>query len=247
MKFFWAALLVAFSTTAEARVFDMNRDSVAPYFNVTGGASMLSDSAYKLEATGVSTDSEVKYNYSGEFGFLLSRRLVGLRFGIEILKPQSLDNITGKNAGGVAQYTASSSVLGFVPKIALDLNLNSTPAYRSFISLAAGYADVTLKNEHTMTAAGNVSYPGVDTTLESKGTGTLLAATLGYEGVLSDTTTYVFEFGYRQLKIDKLKYSKDYKTFNGNVSSGDTVKMGSENRVLDLSGGYISLGFRFYM
>ncbi len=65
---------------------------------------------------------------------------------------------------------------------------------------------------------------------------------------MTDTTTVVVEFGYRQLKVDNLKYSKDVTTFSGAKSSGDAVVTSSgEKRELDFSGGFISLGFRFYM
>lgn len=248
MKFTSALVIIAlFSSVAQARVFDINRDSMAPYVSFSGGPSALGSKAFENEATSVSVSGETKYNYGGEFGFLLSRRLVNVAFGIGILKPSPVNNISGADGGGTQVYSGESEILGFVPKVSVEFNLHGDNQSRSFISVSGGLASVTLKNSYTLTAAGTTAYPGVDTVLESKGSGTELAAGIGYEGVLSDSVTYAFQFGYKQLKIDNLKYSKDYNTFNGAVSSGAAVMNGSSSRVLDLSGGFISLGFRFYM
>lgn len=245
VSFLFAALLL--SSIAEARVFDISKDSMAPYFLFTGGSSAVGKSAYENEASGVDVSGNVGYNYSGEFGFMYSRKLVNLRFGFEILKPQKLDNISGTNSSGTQLYTETSDILAYAPKLSVDINLHGTNEFRSFVSLSAGYGSVTLKNSYSYTAAGSAAYPGVDSSIEAKGTATLLAASLGYEGVLSDTTTYVFEFGYRSLKFDSLEYSKAFTTMTGAVSSGDPVMNGASKRSLDLSGGFLSLGFRFYL
>ncbi|QDK44265.1 hypothetical protein DOM22_03395 [Bdellovibrio sp. ZAP7] len=239
--------ILFFFSAAEARVFDINRDTVAPYFSLTGGPSAVGKSGYENEATGVNVSGDSKYTYGGEFGFLVSTKPMNLAFGIEFLKPGVVDNISGTNSGGTQLYSATSEVLGYAPKVTLEFNLHGDNVSRSFVAVGLGYATVSLKNSYTMTAAGTSAYPGVDTTIESKGNATELSAGLGYEGILSDTVTYAFQFGYRQLKVDNLKYSKDYNTFNGTVSSGGSVHNGASNRVLDLSGGFLSLGFRFYM
>lgn len=239
------ALMV--SSVAEARVFDISKDSVAPYFLLTGGSSAVGKSAYENEASGVNVSGGMNYNYSGEFGFMYSRKFANLRFGLEIIKPQKLDTISGKNSGGTELYTETSDVLAYAPKVSVDINLHGTNTFRSFVSASVGYGSMTLKNSYSFTAAGTAAYPGVDSAIEAKGTATLLAASLGYEGILSDTTTYVFEFGYRSLKFDSLQYSKAFTTMTGAVASGDSVKNGTANRSIDLSGGFLSLGFRFYL
>ena len=245
VSFLFAALLL--SSVAEARVFDISKDSVAPYFLFTGGSSAVGKSAYENEVSGVNVSGNVGYNYSGEFGFMYSRKFANLRFGFEILKPQKLDNISGTNSSGTQLYTETSDILAYAPKLSVDINLHGTNEFRSFVSLSAGYGSVTLKNSYSYTAAGSAAYPGVDSSIEAKGTATLLAASLGYEGILSDTTTYVFEFGYRSLKFNSLEYSKAFTTMTGAVSSGDPMMNGSSKRSIDLSGGFLSLGFRFYL
>jgi hypothetical protein len=50
------------------------------------------------------------------------------------------------------------------------------------------------------------------------------------------------------MKIDNLKYSKDVTTFSGAKTAGDSVlDANGDKRILDFTGGYITIGFRFYM
>src|SRR5438445_10814477 len=91
--------LVLLSASAEARVFDLNHESGAAYFGFTGGPSSVGQSAFENEAgTSVTISNEVKYSYSGEFGFIYSKPAASVRFGFEIIKPQSLENLVGKNS-----------------------------------------------------------------------------------------------------------------------------------------------------
>lgn len=248
MKLKYLAFFLTMSATcAQARVFDINKETFAGYFAAGGGSSALGITPLDKEAgTSITYSGSVNYNYSGEFGFLYSKSRLGLRFGIEILKPSALDSTA--SSSGSDYYTASNVILGFAPKLALEINLHGNQFSRSFISLAGGLASVTMKNEYTMTALGSSALGVSDHTAESKGSGTLLAAAMGYENILTDTTTIAVEFGYRQLKIEDLKYTKDVSTFGGSKASGDAVKNADgAARNLDLSGGFITIGFRFYL
>jgi hypothetical protein len=247
MKLLIALGILSMGVTAEARVFDINRDAVAPYFTLMGGPSAVGKSGYENEASNVTVSGDSKYTYGGEFGCVISRKDINLTFGLELLKPASVAGFSGVNTGGTQVFSGDSDAFGYAPKVGIEITLHGDNESRSFVSAGLGYATIALKNAYTLSSAGTSAYPGVDTLIESKGTATEISAGLGYEGVLSEQTTYVFQFGYRQLKIDNLKYSHDYNTFNGAVSSGDTVKDGASNRQLNLSGGFISLGFRFYM
>lgn len=241
------SFLLFFSLSVEARVFDISKDNVAPYFLVTGGSSQVDTNAVKDEGnSGVTYSGGVTYNYTGEFGFIYSRALASLRLGFEILRPPLLNSAASNGTSEL--YTVQSDLLGYVPKLTLEVNLHGTNTYRSFVSVSVGSASLTMKNDYVLTSAGQTAYPGVaDHSIEAKASSTLLAGSLGYEGILSDSTTYLIEFGYRQLKFDNFKYSKDVTTFSGAKASGDKVltNTGAE-RVLDFGGGFISLGFRFY-
>lgn len=249
MKCLWLffPLMLVAAASAQARVFDINKDSAAPYFLVSGGGSQVSTSAVEGEGnTGVTFTGGVNYNYTGEFGFLYSRSAASLRFGFEVLKPTSLETTASDTTSEL--YTATSELLGYIPKITLELNLHKTGDNRSFVAVSAGSASITMKNAYVLTAAGQAAYPGVvDHDTESKASSTLLAASLGYEGLLTDTTTILIEFGYRQLKFDNFKYSKDVTTFSGAKVSGDSVLLNTGlDRTVDFGGGFIALGFRFY-
>lgn len=232
---------------AEARVFDINKESFAGYFLGSGGSSALGVNAVQDETASTLTYSGgVNYNYSGEFGFIYSKSRVSVRFGIEVLKPSLLESTA--TASSVEYYSTTSEILGYVPKLAVELNLHGNQVSRSFVSFAGGLANVTMKNEYTLTSAGTSALGASNHTAESKGSGTLLAASLGYENILTDTTTIAIEFGYRQMKINNLQYTKDVTTFSGAKVSGDKVtKSDGSARELDFSGGFIALGFRFYL
>lgn len=244
----WLAALVS-ASVAEARVFNINKETFAAYFDVGAGGSQLGTSALDGEAgSNVTYSGNANYNYSGEFGFIYSHPYVNLRFGLEVLKPLALEGATASN-GTDDLYVADSEMFGYAPKIGLELNLHGNNTSRSFVSLGVGSASVTMKNSYAMTAAGQAAFPGVaNHNIETKGSGTLLNASLGYEGLLTDTTTIVVEFGYRQLKIDNLEYTADVTTFQGPVSSGGKVTtVSGVARELEFSGAFIVLGFRFYL
>ena len=245
MKFAGVILwLILAAGPAQARVFDITSEKVAGYFLATGGPSVLKTSAVLNEDNAAYTYSgEVPYNYSGEFGFLYAKSAMSLRFGFEILKPTALKDSKASN-GTTDLYNVNSDVSVFMPKLGLEINLQRTATYRAFLQAYAGAASVSYKNDYTM-----INYAGQsDHSVEAKGTAVAYGGTLGVESHLTDTTTYVFEFGYRQMKVDGLKYGKDVTTFRGSQTAGDPVLDATgKPRTLDFTGGYISFGFRFYL
>lgn len=249
MKFgFLSFLLLISGSLAHARVFDINKESFAAYFAASGGVSAIGVNAVKNEtASSLNYSGGSNLNYAGEFGFLFSKSLLSLKFGIEILKPSLLES-TASTAAGEDYYSVEGTILGYAPKLGLEVNLHGNQVSRSYISVAGGLANVTMKNEYSMTAAGSSALGVSNHSAESKGSGTLWEASLGYENILTDTTTLAVEFGYRQLRIDNLQYTKDVSTFSGANTSGDAVKNADGTAPnLDFSGGFISLGFRFYL
>lgn len=236
--------LLLLTTRAEARVFDINKEKFAGYFLVTGGPSAIGQNVFLDEDTTANTySSEIKYNYTGEFGFMYSRPYVSMRFGFELFKPSTLKDVIA-NDGSTDIYSLNSDVVAYAPKIGLEFNVHSTSTYRSFIQLFGGSASVSYKNDYTIISYGGQS----DHSVSAKGTATLYGGSLGVESHMTDTTTYIFEFGYRKMLVESLKYSKDVTTFQGAQTAGSPVLDASGNpRSLDFSGGFISLGFRFYL
>lgn len=248
MKQWLLAFLLLCPLMGEARVFDFNRETFAAYFMGTAGTSALGTGAVSGESGGtVSFSEESKTLYSGEFGFLYSRPQVSFRFGFEYLSPDAMKDSVANN-GTTDLYSVDSITQAYIPKITIEFNVRGIGDARSFVGFTAGSANFTLKNDYTMTAAGSAQWPGMDTSVEGKGTGTLMALSLGHEGLLSDTTTYAFEIGYRYLKIEDLKYSGDANVFGTSHSSGDAMKtQAGSARDIDLSGVYLGLSFRFYL
>ena len=246
MKKWCIALLLIFSASAQAKVFNLKEETFAAYFGMTGGPSSMGQSAFENEAgTGVTYTSGVNYIYTGEFGVIYSRPRFNLRFGLEILRPQYLENLVGHGSSDL--YTETSSILGYAPKVTLEVNLVSTDKFRTFIEGSLGAANVTVKNSYTLTAAGQSAYPGMDTDMEAKGSGTLWSAGAGCEILMSDTTTFALEAGYRSLDITNLKYSKDRNLFGTTHVSGDPVLDNGGSRNLNFTGAFIGAAFRFYL
>ncbi|QDK38936.1 hypothetical protein [Bdellovibrio sp. NC01] len=239
--------LILSASAAQARIFDLGKESYAAYFSFAGGPSNVGKDAFQNEAgTGVTYTNEVKFNYAGEFGFVYSKPAASIRFGLEFLKPQNLDNLVGRS-GATDLYSSSSEMIAFIPKFGIDFNLRTTNESRSFIGANIGYATMTLKNSYTLTAAGQAAYPGMDDKMEAKGTGIMYGVTLGHEMLLSDTTTCSFELGYSRLKVTDLKYSRSGSYFGTTHNDGDAVLNNGAQREIDLSGLMIGIGFRFYL
>lgn len=248
MKLGLLICLLVWPLSGQARVFDLGRETFAAYFMGSAGTSGLGTGAVNGESGSTVTFSEESKNlYSGEFGFMYSRPQASVRFGFEFLSPAALKESVANN-GTSDLYAVDSMIQAYAPKITIEINVRGEAQQRSYVGLAVGSVDFTLKNDYTMKAAGSALWPGMDTATEGKGSGTLMAMSLGHEGLLSDTTTYAFEFGYRYLKIDNLKYSSAANVFGSSHASGDAMKtQAGANRELDLSGIYLGLSFRFYL
>ena len=236
------------TSTAGARVFNINKESFAPYVVLGGAGSSISAKPFQSE-----TSQDLSYSagysalYSGEFGFIYSKSFVNFRFGFEVLKPP--DITIDARSSSIQLYSVDSEIMGYTPKIGLEFNLHGDNASRSFISFTYGFSTVTFKNEYSLSTAGQTAFPGIKGhTVETKGSTSPITVSVGYEGFLSDSTTLLAEFGYRMMKINNWTYTKDVTTFQGSFSPGDkwTDTNGSQ-RETDFSGAFINVGFRIYL
>lgn len=234
----------------QARVFNIANETFASYFLVNGGTSNLQKGAFENESSGVTAyDNGYTTMMGGEFGFLYSTPEVSFRFGIGVIKPATLKDVKATNASSTELYAVTSDLLGFVPKLGMEINFSKTTGFRGFLVASVGSANITMKNSYVLTSTGQATYAGVaDHTVEAKGSATELYGGVGAEMHMTDTTTLIVEGGYRILKFTKLTYAKDVTTFTGAKTSGDAVVDTSGNqRNLDLSGIIATIGFRFYM
>jgi hypothetical protein len=247
---FWLLLLV--TTTAEARVFNFKNEYLASYLRATGGPSGVGKDAFKgAGGTGTSYADSVAYNFSGEIGFLLRfKDRVTFRAGMELLQTKPLKEIAGKNAAGTTTlFNLTSEVLILHPTGTFEFNIAPDTDSRTFLFLGAGVADITVDNEFALTTDGETNFGITSFTEKMEAYGLSYHGGIGYETLMADTVTVSFELGYRYLPINELKFKSDVTTIaQGAVTKGTVVRNADGGkRSLDMSGVYVSMGFRFYI
>lgn len=241
------AVLFVFPARAHARVFSLDQETFASYLTFSYGPSKVLDNAFYSEEASVASFSEdQKTNLGGEFGFVYATKRINWRFGFEILKP-AIVRSTAANASGAAVYDVKSEITGYLPKIGVEINLKTTPAYRVMLFGYFGTTSVTVQNDYTNVTVA----PMTDFTTKYKGNCSTKGGGLAFEYAAFDTSTFTLEFGYRDSVVDKLVYSADVNGFSGTThSAGDRANWLAEDgkaRELDFSGAYVSAGFRFYL
>jgi hypothetical protein len=251
----WALGVCVFllGSNAVARKFDFKSEYFASYFRGTGGTSAVGDNAFK-GAGGHSTEytDSVKYNFSGEIGFLINPvDKVTLRLGVELLQAKPLNDTKGTQ-NEQDMFTLTSTVFVFNPLVTVEAAFLTTSKSRAFVYAGSGLANVTMDNQYSFTPLGQTSL-GVASDYTEKTEANLIYwhLGLGYEVLFVDNVTAAFDLGYRYLPIEELKYKADIDDMVdsiGSVNKGDVV-MNQEGgpRTLDMSGPYIGLSFRFYI
>lgn len=248
---FWVVIfsLIVFGQAVEARVFHINRESFAPYVRAT--YALAWDNTTFSESSGANTtvDGQAASNTGGEFGFLYATPVLSFKFGLELMAPTKQKGIKGYDAADTELFSLDSESTLMIPKAGLEFNVQQWQQSRLFLLVGAGMANLTTKNTYDMTAAGTAALSANDYNEELKASALMYEASLGFETVLSDTTTWILEAGYRQLKFSELKHNKDATLIGGSsAEKGDVAtKNDGDNRTLDMSGYYAGLSFRFYL
>ena len=249
----WAVVAAVFiSDSAQARVFNFQNEYLASYLRATGGLSGVGDKAF-AKAGGADTvySDKSNYGFGGEIGLLLQfENRVTLRLGMEILQSQDLKKIAGKNTSGEDRFHLTSEIFAFQPKVTVEVNLLPAPESRFYFFFGAGWSNIILDNQFVMTATGTSELGGItDFTEKAKATAVSGHAGIGYEVLMVDTITSFFELGYHYLPVSQLEFKNDVTTIaQGSVVKGATVLNGDGyKRGFDMSGVFVSLGFRFYI
>lgn len=231
-------------TGAEARVFKMGNEEFSSYFLVTYGPSLVKDSAFLNESSATAYDKSSTVNTSGEFGFTYAVGAIGWRIGFEMIKPTVLADVSATNAGGTTLYQLKSESSVYAPKLGLELYLWRRETKRIFIFGYSGTASLALKNDYTSVTIA----PSATHSAEMKGAANLAGGGIGYEGLMFDTTTFIFELGYRTLTFPSMTYTKAVTTFSGAKVIGDPVldTLGAA-RSMSYTGYYGTIGFRFWL
>lgn len=242
MKFCLLALFVfAFSLSAEAKIFDLSKSKFGSYLLFSGEESNLKDTPLVGESAATSFSDTYKYPVGGEFGFMYTGNRVGFRFGVESMAPPAIEGNASSGNSIVYHYRNTMTVIA--PKIGMEIYFKSTGWYR--ISGYGFFGQANLVSETDYSAAELT--PG-DHNVNQKSSASMYGGGLMVEASVFDNTTLLLEAGYRQLKFSNVLYSKDITTFNGTYSSGDrVVNADGTDRLIDFTGTYVMLGFRFYL
>lgn len=242
-------LLFLFVVPAEARVFNLQNETFAPYLRGTAGLSSAGKSPY-AHSSGMTTEfnDEIEYNYTGEVGVLLTSKHVGFTLGVEFLTSKKVSPV-GSSSGGVEWMGLDSQIKGtFVKAGLLFQRPSASPNYRSYVGFNAGFGKLKMQNDYALTADGTTQYSL--TNVEEKATAeTFLAeVTLGFEFSFADVSTMVIEGGYRYLKADDWKYDGSGTNFMGTYNDGDPVlNHDGTARQVNMSGWFLGLGLRIYV
>lgn len=235
--------------SAQARVFNLNNENFAAYVRGTYGPTFENTLNSQSSGNNVSLDSKHLYNLSGEFGFIYASPWVNVRFGLEVLKPRDIENETGRNASGTELYSMTSEVSVMIPKFALEMNVYHLDTARVYVSAGAGYANLAARNSYTMTSAGTSAFGMTEFYEDLRGGAMAFEGTVAYERLLTDSTTFVLEGGYRNMRFNDIKHNRDVTTISqGAVVKGDQAKtMDGSPRALNLSNWYAGLALRFWI
>ncbi len=250
MKFIILLCFLGWSSVGWGRVFDIKSETFGSYFKGTYASGLVGKSMFESSSgTGVTFDKTADYNFSGEFGFLWARSFMVLRLGAEVIRTRSLQGTKGTDASDVELYKMNSDVNVFNPKVGVEFSFFRSSIARAFFGGSVGQATVTVQNSYAFTSAGNTTFNNLADFTEA-GTQTVTSAEglVGFECLFSDTTTFVFDAGYRSLKASALARKADVTTFDGAQTAGEPLKNSDgTQKTLDMSGLFVGLAFRFYL
>ena len=234
--------ILFFSNLCHARIFDLSKEKFGSYLIFSSSQSNLKETPYQGLTVADDFSDAYKYPAGGEFGFMYENHSVGFRFGVEIIKPSPTEGYAKSN--NVTKYYYKDNISVLVPKIAMEVNFITKSKFRL---LGYGFLGQANLVESTDYSAVTVA-PSASHTVDIKSSANMSGGGLAFEFSAFDTTTLIFELGYRQLKFANMIYSKDVTTFEGAVTSGTTVKNsdGTSHQV-DMTGAYAALGFRIFL
>jgi hypothetical protein len=247
--FGWFLVVILVGLPVEARVFDMGSEKFAAYLKANYGPSSIAKSTYEKVSPQTETyDGSISVVYAGEFGLVYSSKHLNVRFGIEVVRPPTLD-VVASDSGGTKIYDMSSSITAIIPKIGFEYNVRKWKESRFFLGGAYGQATLGMTNSYSFTTAGNAApTSGVDYTEDGRGSAALMEGMLGFETLMFDSTTIVFEAGYRQLKFASLTHNRDAVTIRGTKVKGDPMLNADDSaRSISFTGYYAGLTFRFWI
>ena len=199
--------------------------------------------------TSVVFNDRFKAMASYDFGLIFASRFLSIRTGLEVFQPPELKGVTGSTAAGASLYTFDSAVSGYALKGGLEGNLMTGKTNRFGFVSEAGLVNLTVQNSYKFTTAGTARFGLSDFREELKGTALMIAGGFLYEFLLSDTTTFFMDAGYRSLNVAALSHNLAVTNFQGAVTVGGQAYNNDliTKRAINLSGVYLAAGLRFWL
>lgn len=237
---------------AQARVFNMGDESLAAYLRGSFWTSPITNTLLS-ESNGpssVSVTESFANNTSGELGMVYGSKAMKVRLGLEVIRPPEIKNAQAVNSTSAALYNLTSEVSVVTPKIGFEFGFSKAKTTSAFLYVGAGSANLAARNAYAFTAQGlaDLGVPA-DYDEDLRATATLLESSIGFDTLLSDTTTFSLEAGYRDLNFTKVKHNREATTISqGAVIKGDlALNSDGTNRSLKLSGPFIVVQLRFWL
>lgn len=228
----------------------MGSESFASYLKLVYQPTTIGKSGFeKASPHGETYDKSLALLYAGEFGVVYATSVVNLRFGIEIIRPPTLSEVSATDASATELYKMNSDVSVVIPKFGLEFNMKKWKTSRLYLMGSYGQGNLGMVNSYTMTPAGTALTGKSDFTEDGRGTATQLEGALAFEMLAFDSTSIAIEVGQRSLKFDSLKHSRDTDSLaQGSVAKGaDLLNADGTARTLDFTGFYAALNFRFWV
>ncbi len=249
LHIFIVLLTFLLPSLSQAVVFDMGKEKFGSYLRGTyetwgNGQDPFGQSS----GQGVSFGSQFNNLPAYEFGFLINAGKVNWRIGLELISPPQLSNVNGSDASGNVLYTMNSSVTVYTPKVGLEFNLKTWKQSRFWLYGEYGYATLAIQNSYNFTSAGTTqfgipNFREVVSSIQSE-----YAASLGFETLMTDSTTFSLELGYRMLNFTNLNESSAVTNFQGSQAGGaQSLQNNGTARNLNMSGPFASVNFRFWI
>jgi hypothetical protein len=236
-----------FSTVANAKIFDASKSAGGAYFRGSYGLGLENTLNTKSQGTGSKVDSTTPYNFSGEFGGLYSTKFFNIRVGVEIIYSPEKDTDGIYSSSGAKMYSLTSNIFVLNPKVGIEINVKRWARSRLQLGGSVGYAMLSARNSYAFNSAGTTQYALSDFAEELSATALSFEGMLGYETLMLDSTTIMFEGGYRSLTFDEVTYSKDVINFQGTkAKDAKALSDDGNKRSLDLSQAYVGMAFRFW-
>jgi len=253
VKFLFINLLVALLTAGElaaAKVFTFQSGKNGAYIRGSLGTNGVGKKLFEdASATAVVYDDEKSTGtFSAEIGAQLSFESFNLRFGLETLRPKSVESTAAIGAND--QFTVTSEIFSYGPTVTLEFVATTMQSVRFFYFAGGAYHWITMDNAYAFTPAGLTTFnPQTDHTEKGEATAVSYFAGMGFEMMFADNVTLAGDFGYRYMPVAGLKHSKAGQDMaQGTVLKGASVKNADgSDREFDLSGFTVALGFRFYI